>query len=90
MDLGRPWLFYWLFPYPNSMNYWPQFRSPLVWMCLRVSTYFTISLVFWFIGLIPDLATLATERRTAGPHHLRNVGYGLARFGAALGSISDC
>ena len=58
MHLGRPWLFYWLFPYPNSMNYWPQFRSPLVWDVFAVSTYFTISLVFWFIGLIPDLATL--------------------------------
>src|SRR5437660_280891 len=58
LHLGRPWLAYWLFPYPNSMNYWPQFRSPLVWDVFAVSTYFTISLVFWFIGLIPDLATL--------------------------------
>ncbi len=55
---GRPWLAYWLFPYPNTMSYWPQFRSPLVWDVFAVSTYFTISLVFWFIGLIPDLATL--------------------------------
>jgi Ni/Fe-hydrogenase subunit HybB-like protein len=58
LHLGRPWLFYWLFPYPNTMNVWPQFRSPLVWDVFAVSTYFTISLVFWFIGLIPDLATL--------------------------------
>ncbi len=58
LHLGRPWLAYWLFPYPNSMNYWPQFRSPLVWDVFAVSTYFTISLVFWFIGLIPDFATL--------------------------------
>jgi molybdopterin-containing oxidoreductase family membrane subunit len=58
LHLGRPWLLYWLFPYPNSMNYWPQFRSPLVWDVFAVSTYFTISLLFWFIGLIPDLATL--------------------------------
>src|SRR5438128_761930 len=58
LHLGRPWLAYWLFPYPNTMNYWPQFRSPLVWDVFAVSTYFTISLVFWFIGLIPDLATL--------------------------------
>jgi len=58
LHLGRPWLAYWLFPYPNSMNYWPQFRSPLVWDVFAVSTYFTISLLFWFIGLIPDLATL--------------------------------
>ncbi len=58
LHLGRPWLAYWLFPYPNTMNVWPQFRSPLVWDVFAVSTYFTISLLFWFIGLIPDLATL--------------------------------
>src|ERR1700690_375027 len=55
---GRPWLAYWLFPYPNSMGVWPQFRSPLVWDVFAVSTYATISALFWFIGLIPDLATL--------------------------------
>src|SRR5256886_4342660 len=55
---GRPWLAYWMFPYPNSMNYWPQFRSPLIWDVFAVSTYGTISLVFWFVGLIPDLATM--------------------------------
>ena len=55
---GRPWLAYWMFPYPNAMNVWPQFRSPLIWDVFAVSTYFTISLVFWFVGLIPDLATL--------------------------------
>ena len=55
---GRPWLDYWMFPYPNTMNYWPQFRSPLIWDVFAVSTYFTISLLFWFVGLIPDLATL--------------------------------
>src|SRR6202140_2409101 len=55
---GRPWLAYWLFPYPNTMRYWPNFRSPLVWDVFAVSTYLTISLVFWFMGLIPDLATL--------------------------------
>jgi Ni/Fe-hydrogenase subunit HybB-like protein len=58
LHMGRPWLFYWLFPYPNTMQYWPQFRSPLVWDVFAVSTYFTVSLIFWFIGLIPDLATL--------------------------------
>jgi Ni/Fe-hydrogenase subunit HybB-like protein len=58
LHLGRPWLFYWLFPYPNTMTVWPQFRSPLVWDVFAVSTYFTISLVFWYIGLVPDLATL--------------------------------
>src|SRR6266851_4448141 len=58
LHLGRPWLFYWLFPYPNTMSLWPQFRSPLIWDVFAISTYATISLVFWFVGLIPDLATL--------------------------------
>src|SRR5688500_16061523 len=56
---GRPWLaVYWLFPYPNTMDVWPQFRSPLIWDVFAVSTYATVSALFWFVGLIPDLATL--------------------------------
>ena len=58
LHTGRPWLAYWLMPYPNTMDLWPQFRSPLVWDVFAVSTYLTISAVFWFVGLIPDLATL--------------------------------
>jgi Ni/Fe-hydrogenase subunit HybB-like protein len=58
LHLGRPWLGYWLFPYPNTMNYWPQFRSPLMWDVFAVSTYATISVVFWYLGMIPDLGTL--------------------------------
>ena len=58
LHMGRPWLAYWLFPYPNSMSVWPQFRSPLVWDVFAVSTYATVSLLFWFVGLVPDLATL--------------------------------
>src|SRR5215467_3782461 len=58
LHLGRPQFFYWLLPYPNTMSLWPQFRSPLVWDVFAVGTYFTISLVFWYVGLIPDLATL--------------------------------
>jgi Ni/Fe-hydrogenase subunit HybB-like protein len=58
LHLGRPWLAYWLFPYPSTMGVWPQFRSPLVWDVFAVSTYATVSLLFWFIGLVPDLATL--------------------------------
>src|SRR5205823_9320311 len=59
LHTGRPWLAaYWLFPYPNTMQLWPQFRSPLIWDVFAVSTYFTVSLLFWFTGLIPDLATL--------------------------------
>ncbi|HYD48251.1 MAG TPA: NrfD/PsrC family molybdoenzyme membrane anchor subunit, partial [Terriglobales bacterium] len=56
--LGRPWLAYWLFPYPNTMGVWPNFRSPLVWDVFAISTYTLVSLLFWYIGLIPDLATL--------------------------------
>ena len=58
LHTGRPWLAYWLFPYPNTMALWPQFRSPLLWDVFAVPTYFTISAVFWFVGLLPDLATL--------------------------------
>jgi len=58
LHLGRPWVFYWLFPYPNVMKLWPQFRSPLVWDVFAVGTYFTVSLIFWYVGTIPDWATL--------------------------------
>src|ERR1700759_473006 len=58
LHTGRPWLAYWLFPYPNTMTLWPQFRSPLMWDVFAVSTYATVSMLFWYVGLIPDLATL--------------------------------
>src|ERR1041385_6665206 len=58
LHLGRPWLFYWLFPYPNTMGVQPNFRSPLVWDVFAVSTYATVSFLFWYVGLMPDLATL--------------------------------
>lgn len=58
LHTGRPWAAYWLFPYPNWMAMWPNFRSPLVWDVFAVSTYFTVSLLFWGIGLIPDFASL--------------------------------
>ena len=58
LHLGRPWLGYWLFPYPNTMGMWPNFRSPLIWDVFAVTTYATVSLMFWFVGLIPDFATL--------------------------------
>jgi Ni/Fe-hydrogenase subunit HybB-like protein len=61
LHLGRPWLFYWLFPYPNTMTAWPNFRSPLVWDVFAVSTYFTISLLFWYQAVVPDLATLRDQ-----------------------------
>jgi Ni/Fe-hydrogenase subunit HybB-like protein len=74
---GRPWLDYWMFPYPNTMNYWPQFRSPLMWDVFAVSTYFTVSLMFWFIGLIPDLATL----RDRAENKYARMSYGLLAMG---------
>jgi len=77
LHLGRPWLAYWLFPYPNTMNYWPQFRSPLVWDVFAVSTYFTISLLFWFIGLLPDLATL----RDRSENRIAKIIYGMLAMG---------
>ena len=58
IHLGRPWFFYWMIPYPNTMRIWPQLRSPLMWDFFAVSTYFSVSLLFWFVGLIPDLATM--------------------------------
>ncbi|HUR45360.1 MAG TPA: NrfD/PsrC family molybdoenzyme membrane anchor subunit [Candidatus Saccharimonadales bacterium] len=77
LHLGRPWIFYWLFPYPDTMKLWPQFRSPLVWDVFAVSTYFTVSLIFWYIGLIPDLATLRDRSTTRG----RQVVYGMLALG---------
>jgi Ni/Fe-hydrogenase subunit HybB-like protein len=58
IHMGRPWLAYWMFPYPDTMKMWPNFRSPLAWDVFAVSTYATVSLLFWFVGLLPDLATL--------------------------------
>jgi Ni/Fe-hydrogenase subunit HybB-like protein len=65
IHMGRPWVgAYWLLPYPNTMGLWPNFRSPLIWDVFAVSTYATVSLLFWFVGLIPDLATLRDRART--------------------------
>jgi molybdopterin-containing oxidoreductase family membrane subunit len=77
MHLGRPWLGYWLFPYPNTMGIWPQFRSPLMWDVFAVSTYATVSALFWFVGLIPDFATLR-DRTTSKPFRLV---YGMLAMG---------
>jgi molybdopterin-containing oxidoreductase family membrane subunit len=64
LHLGRPWLFYWLIPYPDTMGVWPQFRSALVWDLFAVSTYFTVSLIFWYLGMIPDFASLRDQATT--------------------------
>jgi Ni/Fe-hydrogenase subunit HybB-like protein len=77
IHMGRPWLFYYLLPYPNPMWMWPQFRSPLVWDVFAVSTYFTVSLLFWFVGLIPDLATL----RDRAKHRAAQIIYGMLAMG---------
>ena len=77
LHLGRPWVFYWLMPYPNTLGVWPQFRSPLVWDVFAVSTYATISFLFWFVGLIPDLATL----RDRSKNKAAQVIYGILAMG---------
>jgi molybdopterin-containing oxidoreductase family membrane subunit len=64
IHVGRPWLAYWLLPYPNTMGAWPQFRSPLVWDVFAVTTYATVSALFWFVGLIPDFATLRDRTKS--------------------------
>jgi len=63
LHLGRPWLFYWLLPYPNTMSMWPNFRSPLVWDVFAVSTYLTVSILFWYQAVVPDLATLRDQAK---------------------------
>jgi Ni/Fe-hydrogenase subunit HybB-like protein len=77
LHLGRPWLFYWLLPYPDTMKLWPQFRSPLVWDCFAVSTYATVSLLFWYVGLVPDLATLRDRAR----NRAAKIVYGILAMG---------
>ncbi len=76
LHLGRPWLFYWLLPYPNTLTVQPQFRSPLVWDVFAVSTYAIVSLLFWYLGMIPDLATLR-DRSKGFQYGL----YGVLSFG---------
>jgi molybdopterin-containing oxidoreductase family membrane subunit len=77
LHMGRPWFFYWLMPYFNTMALWPQWRSPLVWDVFAVSTYATVSFLFWYVGLIPDLATL----RDRAVHPLGRFVYGFLAMG---------
>ncbi|MEE2658151.1 MAG: NrfD/PsrC family molybdoenzyme membrane anchor subunit [Candidatus Latescibacterota bacterium] len=78
LHTGRPWLaIYWLFPYPNSMDIWPQFRSPLIWDVFAVGTYLTVSLVFWGLGLIPDFATF----RDRAKHRATKVIFAMLSMG---------
>ncbi|MFB3819256.1 MAG: NrfD/PsrC family molybdoenzyme membrane anchor subunit [Candidatus Methylomirabilales bacterium] len=74
IHLGRPWLAYWLFPYPNTRGpLWINFRSPLVWDAFAIGTYFTISLVFWFLGLLPDLASVRDRARPGWQQRLAAI-----------------
>jgi Ni/Fe-hydrogenase subunit HybB-like protein len=77
IHVGRVWVVYWLFPIPNQTAMWPNFRSPLLWDVFAVSTYFTVSLLFWYVGMIPDLATLRDRASTRS----RSIVYGLLALG---------
>ena len=90
LHTGRPWLDYWLLPYPNTMGMWPNFRSPLIWDVFAVSTYATVSLLFWYVGMIPDLATLRDRAKALWAKiALRHARHGLARLGEALAPLRD-
>ncbi|HZI05611.1 MAG TPA: NrfD/PsrC family molybdoenzyme membrane anchor subunit, partial [Archangium sp.] len=77
LHTGRPWFAFWLFPYPSTLGAWPQFRSPLVWDVFAISTYLTVSALFWYVGLIPDLAAL----RDSSKGKLQRTIYGLFALG---------
>jgi molybdopterin-containing oxidoreductase family membrane subunit len=77
IHLGRPWLFWWLIPYPATLQLWPNFKSALPWDVFAISTYATVSFLFWYLGLVPDLATL----RDAAQDRTRRIVYGILSFG---------
>ena len=77
IHVGRVWVSYWMFPIPNQMEMWPQFRSPLIWDVFAIGTYFTVSLLFWYVGMIPDLATLRDRATTK----LKAISYGIFALG---------
>jgi len=77
IHIGRIWLGWWLLPLPNANSIWPQFRSPLLWDVFAVSTYFTVSLLFWYMGLIPDLGTMRDRAKS----RIRKFAYGLFAMG---------
>jgi molybdopterin-containing oxidoreductase family membrane subunit len=77
LHLGRPWFAYWLFPYPNTMSLWPQWKSPLLWDFMALFTYAVASVVFWYLGLLPDLATM----RDRAPHRATKWTYGFFAMG---------
>jgi len=77
LHLGRPWLPHWLLPIPGTLGMWPNFRSPLIWDVFAVSTYATISIVFWYVGMLPDLATLRDHAKAK----FARFAYGAAALG---------
>ena len=77
IHIGRPWLPYWMLPIPNQMDMWPQFRSPLMWDVFAVSIYGTVSLLFWYVGLIPDLATMRDRSKS----RFAQIAYGIFALG---------
>jgi len=77
IHVGRIWVIYWVFPVPNSMAMWPNFNSPLLWDVFAVSTYFTVSLLFWYVGLVPDFATLRDRIKSK----FGKIAYGIAALG---------
>lgn len=77
IHLGRPWLFYWLYPYPNMQGYWPNWRSPLLWDFWGIHSFLVVAVAFWYIGLVPDLAVL----RDRAPTRLRGMIYGVFAIG---------
>ncbi len=77
LHLGRPWFGYWLVPYPNRMRIWPQFRSALPWDVVAVTTYFTVSFLFWYVGLVPDLAALRDNSKSK----VQRIVYGIFSLG---------
>ena len=77
IHVGRIWVLHWFFPVPNQMSMWPNFRSPLLWDFFAVGTYFTVSTIFWYVGLIPDLATLRDRAKTRA----RQIVFGILSLG---------
>jgi len=91
---GRPWLDYWFLPYPSTLGMWPQFRSPLEWDVFAISTYATVSVLFWFVGLVPDLATLRDRSTSPIAKNCmgcsRSVGVVLPSTGSAMKLLHCC
>src|SRR5205807_2555625 len=77
IHVGRVWHAYYMFPMPNQMRIWPNFKSPLLWDVFAVGTYFTVSTMFWYVGLLPDLATL----RDRAKNRIRQLVYGFLALG---------